>query len=603
MRVLRPWQQAAYDEWNRKGRRGIVEAVAGTGKTVLGVRAAAEAVEAGSPVVAVVPDDAARERWLATMEETMPSCRIGSLAMPSRTWHVAVLTANTVARLRTADLDHHRALLIVDDLHRYGAGFWPTALTERFPHRLGFTDALPPGDRTVDSVLLPYFGSVIAGCDYPRARADGHLAPVTVVQVGVELTPKERARLNQAQSLVEREIDTLTGSYGAPDRSEEFHVFVEQLRQSRGSGAHHANRYVQALGDRATLLAECRAKMDLVRSLPIDALRDTQTVVFAGRAVAAGTVAQILSSAGVTAAISGPALRPEQRSALSAGLRDLSVRVLVEQRVPDETVLVPHAELGLFLARSHDRTEMIRRLGRVVTSAHAVRPRVIVIAYVVGSIEDPAAGVDGSFLSVAHRLADNTVRTDVAGLTQFLTEWAGQAAAGAAEDHAVGAAAPSGVHLVAHDDAYSEDADTHHPDDDDSVEDMAEAVPEYADLLDQLTKLEFVATGDEVGDLIGVTDPRELLDEVQAAADAGLLTYRSLGEPTEDLLLVSAAVGGTRATREQAAAAIAQWAAGSDDPVGELRSVMSRVGALTVPPHRLIQIAAFLRGRTPSGLL
>ncbi len=596
--MLRPWQQAAYDEWIRKGRSGIVEAVTGAGKTVLGVRAAIDAVEAGSPVVIVVPDENVRDRWLAILEEAMPSCRIGSLATTSQSWQVAVLTANTVVRLRTAGLSHLRALLVIDDLHRYGAGFWPTALAEHFPYRLGFTDTLPHSGHIVDSVLRPYFGSVIAGCDYARARTDGHLAPVTVVHVGLELTPKERARLNQAQALIERETDTLTGSYGAPERSEEFHGFVEQLRRGRGSAAHHANRYVQALGDRATLLAECRAKMDLVRSLPIGVLSETQTVIFAGRAVAAGTVAQALGASGITAAMSTPSMTPEQRSALAAGLRDRSTRVFVEQRSPDESVLVPHAELGLFLARSHDRAEMIRRLSRFVKQTPASRPCVVVIGYVVGSIEDPASGTDGSLTSIVHQLADNIVRTDVAGLAQFLIEWVRQVGGVAAEKDPAETASPSAVHSAAPDDAYTDGVDDVEP-----AEDVAVDGPEYIDLLDQLTKLDFVAIGDEVGDLIGVTDPRELLEQVHAAADAGLLTYRPLGEPTDDLLLLSAAVGGTTATREQAATAIAHWAAESDDPVSDLRAVMSQVGALAVPPHRLIQVAAFLRGRTPSGLL
>ncbi|MEV1328532.1 DEAD/DEAH box helicase family protein [Micromonospora costi] len=50
----RAWQIEALAAWRAHGRQGVVEAVTGTGKTTVGVLAAAAAVDAGERVMVLV---------------------------------------------------------------------------------------------------------------------------------------------------------------------------------------------------------------------------------------------------------------------------------------------------------------------------------------------------------------------------------------------------------------------------------------------------------------------------------------------------------------------------------------------------------------------
>ena len=52
---LYPWQQEALKAWHSNARRGVVEAVTGSGKTRVGIAAAFEAVRQGIKVLILVP--------------------------------------------------------------------------------------------------------------------------------------------------------------------------------------------------------------------------------------------------------------------------------------------------------------------------------------------------------------------------------------------------------------------------------------------------------------------------------------------------------------------------------------------------------------------
>ncbi|MFI6957045.1 DEAD/DEAH box helicase family protein [Nocardia sp. NPDC050408] len=619
---LRTWQRRMLAQWIRNGRKGIVEAVGGTGKTVLGVRAVAEAVAAHTPVVVVVADEEARACWLDELAVVAPDCRVAGLGSRSRpgaqrTWQVVIVMASTVARLRqiASATQCSDALLVVDDIDRYGSGLFAQVLTEQFSTRLGLTRGLDRGDHTVRTQLLPYFGPIVVGCDYEIAWADGLMDPVTLVQVGVELDAKERARLHHLQALVDREYDTLTGNYGAPESGTEFSIFVEALAAGRGSGAHHANRYLSAVTDRATTLAECRAKLDLIGTLPADVLTATQTVVFTDRPVAAGLVHRALSANGVPAAMTGPSLSATQRSEIADGLRDRSLSVLVEQRVLDLSLTVPGAEIVLILARSRDNTQLTHRLSRVVHSGRPSRRRLVVMVFVSGSVDDPSRS-DASISALIGPLAIDTVRTDTAGLVALLREW--HCTATAVTHDEVSAAdrtmrepgAEDGGAVAVTDEAPASEPADRRIDHQQDAEDDAEPIDSgdlessrHAELLSELASLGNIATSEEVGDLIGYADPADLRDMVESAVRAERLVFHEIGDDSDDLLLLGVDDGADRHHLRAAAERITIWAHTAEDPIGDMYALMSDLNDVSVPPHRLVQIAAFLRGTTPKALL
>ena len=75
---LYAWQAEALDAWELAGRRGIVEAVTGTGKTRVGQSAIEAALKDGRRSVVLVPGKELQRQWRSTLRRDLPgSVRIG----------------------------------------------------------------------------------------------------------------------------------------------------------------------------------------------------------------------------------------------------------------------------------------------------------------------------------------------------------------------------------------------------------------------------------------------------------------------------------------------------------------------------------------------
>src|SRR5260370_14273146 len=78
-RELYRWQLDAPVSWLRCGRRGVIEAVTGSGKTDVAIAAASDALRRGRFVLVVVPSRVLMEQWHHRLTTAMPECRIGRL--------------------------------------------------------------------------------------------------------------------------------------------------------------------------------------------------------------------------------------------------------------------------------------------------------------------------------------------------------------------------------------------------------------------------------------------------------------------------------------------------------------------------------------------
>ncbi|WP_280212705.1 DEAD/DEAH box helicase, partial [Nocardia cyriacigeorgica] len=530
-------------------------------------------------------------------------------------------------------------VLIVDDVHDYGPGTYAKALDDGYQWRLGLTAALERSDDLVESVLLPYFGTIIPGCDYARAVTDGLLPKIRVVQVEVQLTDAEATKLHQLEAQIEHLTDMLVGNYGAPDpHSSAFDKFVRSLAGGRYAAAQYAKKYLNAIADHTALLAECKAKSDLVRALPPALPDHTQMILFTDRASSAGHIARALTDQGLTAAISGVGAAKSDRDAVALGLREGTIRALVEPRTLDESLVVPEAGLGVILTSARSDRQMIQRMGRLIRP-NRPHPIVFVVAIVQGTPEDPAQGSARSHLRLLWQIAERAAKTDASRAPDILrrmlrpdepvdaetttdTSANRSTSASPAVAATVRPSVPSnsaGAQRVPVVSSGSQQpaqplakptsvpSATSAP-----VPEIAEPAPSNTmdptfdmtvELVGQLHTQGGIATADEVGDLIGLTDPDDMRAVVAAAAAQGHLDFSPIEDGADELILLSAEAGGTPAQRRDAAAAVAEWAVRADDPIDEFHDLVTRLGPIRVCDHRLIQIAAFLRGTTPIALL
>lgn len=59
---------------------------------------------------------------------------------------------------------------------------------------------------------------------------------------------------------------------------------------------------------------------------------------------------------------------------------------------------LPDADLGIIVAASRSKRQMIQRMGRIVRPKSTGRAARFVVLYIVGTAEDPATGAHAGFL-------------------------------------------------------------------------------------------------------------------------------------------------------------------------------------------------------------
>ena len=197
-RELYRWQLDALVSWLRCGRRGVIEAVTGSGKTDVAIAAAADALRRGRFVLvrrAVAGAHGAVARPAARRAARRADRAAGrQRAATARTsCDVLVATRHSAAAYKPVPPGAAGGLLIADECHGLGGGTLRRAMLPQYEERLGLTATLERSDDAVTELLLPYFGGICYRYGFEQAIADGVCARPRVAFVGVALSVEERA--------------------------------------------------------------------------------------------------------------------------------------------------------------------------------------------------------------------------------------------------------------------------------------------------------------------------------------------------------------------------------------------------------------------------
>jgi len=120
----REWQQEAIEAWQAAGRRGVIEAVTGTGKTTVGILAAADAAARGLRILIVVPGLDLLDQWYRKLTEELPTLAVGRFCGGHKdslaNHRILVSTVQSASRRRMLPVGMP-GLLVADEVHRYCA--------------------------------------------------------------------------------------------------------------------------------------------------------------------------------------------------------------------------------------------------------------------------------------------------------------------------------------------------------------------------------------------------------------------------------------------------------------------------------------------------
>ena len=397
---LYPWQQDALQEWVDGDRCGVVEAVTGAGKTRVALAVIAEAVTRSRPVAILVPGRQLLDQWRREIEHQLQDraglrFSIGELhgdaADSLSSCDVLLATLQSAARY---DLEPAlgESVLIVDEAHRAGAPAWSEALDPRFVQRLGLTATYErEGDLGVEEHLDPFFGGVCASVGYGEALRDGVIAPFKVAYVGVRFTPSEQLEYDEVAHRAATLRHQLIADWGCP--AEPFGVYLKAVHRLSASGVPEGSRlagfYLSAFSRRRSVLSNAAGKIDRLQDL-VPAVREAdKTIVFTQTKQAATEAVVTLADGQIDGAVLHAGMDLDSRAQVFGGFEDGTHELVAAPRLLDEGVDVPAADLGLVLAASRSRRQMIQRMGRILRRKTDGRPARFVIMFVENSSEDP----------------------------------------------------------------------------------------------------------------------------------------------------------------------------------------------------------------------
>ena len=407
------WQFEALTSWLRCGRRGIVEAVTGSGKTNVALAAAADANRRGLFVLVVVPSRVLMNQWAFHLAEALPDCQIGRLG---DTYSDRVANCDVLVTTRHSASTRHPVpptdaggLIIADECHGFGGKTLRQSLIHDYQERLGLTATLERSDQAVENTLLPYFGGVCYRYGFGPAIADGVCAQPRVAFVAVPLASEERVEydaiersLVQAWQALRAIPDMPQGSFSA------FLIAVSHLAEhDAGPNGKAAVTYLEAFSRRREIVATSRTKYEVLsRFAPLirqaaGSLLFTQTVKAANHAI--NRLDPLLNIDIIT----GETSRGERERILHE-LRVGTIDAVAAPRVLDEGIDVPNANLGIVISASRTRRQMIQRMGRILRRKPLGSGARFVILFASDTLEDPRADERDGFMEEIQDIAESS---------------------------------------------------------------------------------------------------------------------------------------------------------------------------------------------------
>jgi RNA polymerase primary sigma factor len=422
------WQTDALAAWRRARRRGVIQAVTGTGKTRVGLEAAASELTTGGQVLILVPTRALLEQWHRQLVDWFGREVVGRLGNGHhKTFRTHALLVATPHSARNGTHFRGVGLLIADECHRYGSDGWAKALDEKFERRIGLTATYERHDQG-DELLAAYFGDPpVFDIGYRRAIDEGVVSPFRLAFVGVDLGDAEMIAYRAFDEACSAAFGRLVNVHGLP--SAPFGHFMREVVKAAdgihgGKAQRAAWKYQSNFSKRRALLADTKKKLNKLEDLDAAVRSAHGTLVFTQTKHAALRAAELLGDMGHRSAAIYGDLDGKTREYLLKAFRQGDRTVLTAPRVLDEGIDVPDADLGIVVSASNGRRQMIQRMGRVLRQKKDGRRARLVILFAVGTSEDPERGAHEGFIHLACDVAEATATfapsATAAAICQFL---------------------------------------------------------------------------------------------------------------------------------------------------------------------------------------
>ena len=362
---LRPYQEEAYQAWVERGRRGVVVAPTGTGKTVI----AAYAIKtSGLPTLVIVPTERILKTWITALARfgLRATAYYGREKSPSP---LTISIYNSV--VRHPEIVDGFGMVVLDEVHHAAASVFRRILDLVGGRAvMALTATLKRGDGRHTEIVarLP----IVYTLDLKTAIERGYVSPIDIVPIPAPLTSQERMLYND----VELRIRRVRAELAAAKASSSSYL-VERLDR----------RLKILLNERRQLLSKIPSKRVRVLGI-VRSVEDDRVIVFSESIESIESIEELkkyLIENGVSAETYHSQKPESVRDSIFAEW-GRGFRVLLAVRALDEGVDVPEVKTGIIIASGKEVRQLVQRQGRLIRPVQGKKARLYVV-YAEGTYE------------------------------------------------------------------------------------------------------------------------------------------------------------------------------------------------------------------------
>jgi superfamily II DNA or RNA helicase len=431
---LYSWQTRAVSKWASHHHRGIVEAVTGSGKTMVALAAWEQLREHVRPLntLIVVPTVELMRQWHDRFQRAFPERPMGLIGDGCRDDFskapICISVINCAVR-HLDDLFAHlgrcpaRTFLIADECHRY----IDPVVFQRIRHfPFNYTLGL---SATIDPFQVQGLGQIIYSYSFADAVRDGLVPEFDLVNTSVQLTSGERENYDELSEKIGDQIAFVKQLFAAElrdVRSEQFFRKLQaMLKRADGTNEPSIARLLGLIFKRAAISYTAKRKMQLAEELALTLLNEghKKLIVFferirsaeeleeefdAGTALDVETATSlkdsVLAAGNKWCHVLHSGLAREERRTLLDEFRQTKVAALLACRVLDEGLDVPGIDAALLVASTQSRRQRIQRIGRSLRKGTGKKRPLVITLHVPETTDANVTSDDPELFGTAARI-------------------------------------------------------------------------------------------------------------------------------------------------------------------------------------------------------
>ena len=417
---LYQWQEECLERWFSNQGRGMVQAVTGSGKTLLALTAAdrlEQMLGQELHVKIVVPSGALMRQWDRALREHLAAYREkrssvsmrgliglrGSGHQASSDCRYMIYVINSaryeLARQILAELRRGDAvLLIADECHHYVSGqnqlifeFLPYINPDETQfYSLGLSATLPSGQAR--NFLASVLGRKIYSYGMSRASAQHTVCQYDIYHIGLSFEKEEKYEydeLTNAMLTMYRKLKEDQPFLGKLSQSEFYELLRTMAAGKNREIAETASKYMYLSYKRKSLVCQASARISCVCELIKNLAPHEKILIFGERIDQAEELYCLLQESypGRVGRYHSKMGDQANRNVLER-FRINDIRILITCKSMDEGVDIPDAAVGIILSGTSAQRQRVQRLGRIIRKKEGKSRASMYYLHITGTSEE-----------------------------------------------------------------------------------------------------------------------------------------------------------------------------------------------------------------------